>query len=40
VSWYPVEPLKFTLQYQHADVTAVAAPRQLDAIALRGQIRF
>ena len=22
VSWYPVDPLKFTLQYQHADVTA------------------
>lgn len=40
VNWYPVEPLKFALQYQHADVTAVAAPRRLDAVALRGQIRF
>ncbi len=40
VSWYPLDPLKFTLQYQHADVTAVAAPRRLDAVALRGQIRF
>ena len=40
VSWYPLDPLKFTLQYQHADITAVAAPRRLDAVALRGQIRF
>ena len=40
VSWYPVEPLRFTLQFEHADVTATATPRQLDAIALRGQIRF
>lgn len=40
VSWYPVDPLRFTLQYQHADVTATATPRQLDALALRGQISF
>ena len=40
VNWYPVDPLKFTLQYQHADVTATATPRRLDALALRGQIRF
>ena len=39
-SWYPLDPMKFTLQYQHADITAVAAPRRLDAVALRGQIRF
>ena len=40
VSWYPVDPLRFTLQYQHADITAIAVPRRLDAIALRGQMRF
>ncbi len=40
VSWYPVDPLKFTLQYEHADVTANAETRQLHAIAVRGQVRF
>jgi phosphate-selective porin OprO/OprP len=40
VSWYPVEPLKFVFQYQHADTTAVAAPRRLDAVAVRGQVSF
>ena len=39
-SWYPVDPLKFVLQYQHTDITAAAVPRQLDAVALRGQIHF
>lgn len=40
ISWYPAEPLRFILQYQHADVAGGAAPRRLDAVAARGQLRF
>lgn len=39
VSWHPLEPLTFTLQHQHADVTAAAAPWRLDAVAVRNPIR-
>lgn len=40
MNWHPWEPLKFTLQYQHATVDGGRAPRSLDAVALRGQLFF
>lgn len=40
VNWYPAQPLRFTVQYQHADVTGVAAPRSLNAVTARMQLRF
>ncbi len=40
LSWYPTEELRLTLQYQHADITGGETPRSLNAVALRGQLRF
>jgi len=40
ISWYPVDPLRFTLQYEHADITGGSAPRTLNAVAARGQLSF
>jgi len=40
VSWYPIDPLRFVLQYQHANIAGGAAPRSFDAVAARGQLRF
>ena len=40
ISWYPADPLRFSLQYQHADVAGGAAPRSLDAVAVRAQLKF
>lgn len=40
VSWYPVDPLRFVLQYEHADIAGGQAPRSLDAVAFRGQVAF
>lgn len=40
INCYPVDFLKFTLQFQHANVITMAMPRQFDAFAFRGQISF
>lgn len=40
LSWYPTDPLRFILQYQHTDISGGPAPRSLSAIALRGQVHF
>jgi phosphate-selective porin OprO/OprP len=40
LSWYPAKPLRFMLEYQHADISGGTAPRSLSAVALRGQLRF
>lgn len=40
VSWYPLDLLRFTLQYEHADITGGSAPRSLNAVAARGQLGF
>ena len=40
ISWYPVEPPRFVLQYQRAHVEGGPSPRQLNAVALRGQLQF
>ena len=40
LSWYPVEPLRVMLQYEHADISGGPAPRSLSALAVRGQLRF
>ncbi len=40
ISWYPVDPLRFILQYQHADIAGGNAPRSLNAVAVRGQLSF
>lgn len=40
VNWYPTEPLRFSLEYEHADVAGGKAPRSLNAIAMRAQLEF
>jgi phosphate-selective porin OprO and OprP len=40
LNWFPVEPLRFTVQYEHATVTGAETPRTQNAIALRGQLAF
>jgi len=40
LSWYPINPLRVMLQYEHADISGGPAPRSLSALALRGQLRF
>lgn len=40
VNWYPLEPVRFTLEYQHASVAGGREPRDLNAVALRGQLSF
>jgi phosphate-selective porin OprO and OprP len=40
INWYPAEPLRFSLEYGHADVAEGKAPRSLNFVALRGQLFF
>jgi phosphate-selective porin OprO/OprP len=40
INWYPVESLRFSLEYAHADVVGGKAPRSLNFVALRGQLFF
>ncbi len=40
VSWYPVDPLRVVLQYQHANVDGGRSPRSLNAVAGRIQVSF
>jgi phosphate-selective porin len=40
VNWYPTEPLRFSLEYEHADLAGGKAPRSLNAIAMRAQLEF
>jgi phosphate-selective porin OprO/OprP len=40
INWYPAEPLRFSLQYSHADVAGGKAPRSLNFVAVRGQLFF
>lgn len=40
VSWYPVKLLRFILEYEHARISGGQAPHSLDAIAMRGQLKF
>lgn len=40
VNWWPVEQLRFSLLYEHANVTGGPSPRTLNAIAGRAQLQF
>ena len=40
VNWWPMEPLRFTLMYEHATVTGGTSPRTVDAVGGRAQIQF
>jgi phosphate-selective porin OprO/OprP len=40
MSWYPTEPLRFIMEYQWAEIEGGSAPRRLNAVAVRGQLRF
>jgi phosphate-selective porin OprO and OprP len=40
INWYPADPLRFSLEYAHADVAGGEAPRSLNFVALRGQLFF
>jgi phosphate-selective porin OprO and OprP len=40
INWYPAEPLRFSLEYAHADVAGGEAPRSLNFVTLRGQLFF
>lgn len=40
VSWWPVEPLRVILQYQHVTIRGTAEDRRFQAVALRGQLWF
>ena len=40
VNWYPVEPLRFTLEYEHANIDGGRSPRSFDAVATRAQLQF
>jgi phosphate-selective porin len=39
-NWYPADPLRFTLQYEHADIAGGPSPRSFDAVAARAQLQF
>jgi phosphate-selective porin OprO and OprP len=40
INWYPAEPLRFSLEYGHADIAGGEAPRSLNFAILRGQLFF
>jgi phosphate-selective porin OprO/OprP len=40
VNWWPVEPVRITLQFQHVSLRGSAEDRTFQAVALRGQLRF
>lgn len=40
VNWWPVEPLRFSLTYEHANITGGPSPRFLNAVAGRAQLQF
>lgn len=40
VGWWPVEPVRIILQYQHATIRGTAEDRRFQAVALRGQLWF
>jgi phosphate-selective porin len=35
-NWHPAEPLRFSLEYGHADIAGGKAPRSLNFVAVRG----
>ena len=40
VNWWPIEPVRVSLMYEHADVSGGRSPRSLDAVAGRVQLQF
>ncbi|MGI4953056.1 MAG: OprO/OprP family phosphate-selective porin [Janthinobacterium lividum] len=40
VNWWPVEPLRFSVQYEHAAVSGGPSPRSVNAVAGRAQLQF
>ena len=40
LNWWPIEPLRVTLQLQHAGIRGTADNREFGAVVLRGQVRF
>lgn len=40
LNWFPVQPLRLALEFEHAAITGGKAPRDLNAVAVRGQLRF
>ncbi len=40
VNWWPVEPIRFSLQYEHADIDGGRSPRSIDIVAGRAQLQF
>ena len=40
LNWRPAKPLRFSLQYEHANVVGGPLPRHFDAVAGRAQLQF
>ena len=40
VNWWPVEPVRVQLQYQHATIRGMDENRRFQAVGLRGQLSF
>ena len=40
LNWYPVDPLRFTVEGGHGHVQGSMAPRSVDFAVIRGQISF
>ncbi len=40
VNWWPIEPVRLSLVYEHADVSGGPSPRDLDAVGGRVQLQF
>ena len=40
INWWPVEPIRFSLQYEHADIDGGRSPRSINLVAGRAQLQF
>ena len=40
VNWWPIEQVRLSLMYEHADISGGRSPRNLDAVAVRAQLQF